>query len=164
MAEKIVVIRRALVSGTFILGPMGTFVGYGGWVELFHRALPPQASPEELGELTLELIERSGPTGKRLTEFESDEQSDRLRDRHDLVKGRFLHVEIARRGKTVFTLTKFENAPRGLQIGLKPLPLPSRATAIDIGTALLAALPLPVRPKRKASSAPGRGRKGRSSR
>lgn len=86
--ERLVKILRARDNGTFVVNPMGTFTGYGGYVGINpYREHAGEAS-EELGELVLELLEQSGPTGFRIEEIEpyredtTDPETDRVREAH----------------------------------------------------------------------------------
>lgn len=107
--ERVVSVLRSNESGTFILHPMGTFRRYGGYVGINpYRELPGDCSLEILGQLAVDLLTQSGPTGyaigdiARYREATADEESRRIRN--DYFSGtqsptsrarRFLHLEVS---------------------------------------------------------------------
>lgn len=95
-------------DGAWVLHPKGTFRGHGGIIGIPpYRELATVATDEELGELVLNMLQISGPTGAAFAEFSefkehaSDEQSRDVERRlypkgtstHSLAK-RFQRVSI----------------------------------------------------------------------
>jgi hypothetical protein len=72
--ERKVHIGRCVATGEFVLRPVGTYKGYGGFVTLpLCRMLPSDASPKAMGTLVLELLQLSGPTGIHYKDYPSQE-------------------------------------------------------------------------------------------
>jgi hypothetical protein len=70
--ERSVKILRCKRTGDFILHPMGTFHGYGGYVGLIpYRVVSRSTSGERLGQLIADLLRLSGPTGVHIKEYEA---------------------------------------------------------------------------------------------
>src|ERR1043165_5566358 len=85
--ERIVSIARSKATDTFIVHPMGTFRGYGGFVGINpYRELPKEVSPEIVGETVIDLLTQSGSTGFHIKNIEvyradtADEETVRIRE------------------------------------------------------------------------------------
>jgi hypothetical protein len=87
--ERAVSIQRDKKTGHYILHPLGTFRGYGGYVGINpYRELPPNSVPELIGQSTMELLELSGPTGFHIKDINAyreqtdGEDTSRIRDKY----------------------------------------------------------------------------------
>lgn len=68
--EQRVIVMRNRKTGEFVLQPVGTFKGHGAFIGIApYRELPPDASSERIGEMVLELLEKSGPKGRHIREL-----------------------------------------------------------------------------------------------
>lgn len=62
--EQIVNISRDRRRGLFLLNPLGSFKGYGGYVGINpYRELPQDVMAKEIGETIIDLLGKSGATG-----------------------------------------------------------------------------------------------------
>ena len=67
--EQIVSVMKCRRKGDYLLNPMGTFKGHGGYVGINpYRVLPGEGSAAQLGELALKLLAESGPTGFHISD------------------------------------------------------------------------------------------------
>lgn len=93
-SERSVRILRSKEAGTFCLNPVGTFKGHGAYIGIPpKRLLGEGSSPKQIGELIVDLMELSGPTGchirdqRAYTEEHSDEETLEARKLfHDTIK------------------------------------------------------------------------------
>lgn len=76
-------------SGAFIMQPMGTFKGYGAHVGINpYREIAHGVGAQVLGEMVLQLLRHSGPTGMALMDFKAyasrtdDAESRRIEDKY----------------------------------------------------------------------------------
>lgn len=164
--EQIVTIERNRCSGILVLHPMGTFKGYGGYVGVCpYRELASTVTAEILGDMVLNLLNVSGPTGFHIKDIDSyrrqvaDEDSERLRRTHlagirgtaDVAR-RFIRVGVSRRkgGKTL-TLVRFayrsEERAFGQELRLR---VKAKASGLALGEKILELM----QPRDKCSGGP----------
>jgi hypothetical protein len=89
VVEKRVIVLRSRKSGAYVLNPMGTFKGYGGYVGIApYRELDADCSTRALGEVTISLLQVSAPTGYHIRDVvryqheQFDEESLRIANAH----------------------------------------------------------------------------------
>ena len=74
---RLVNIFRVRKSGKYILNPMGTFKGYGAYVDINpFRELESNVEPAALGSQIQDLLLLSGPTGYKLSEIKDYEKNN----------------------------------------------------------------------------------------
>lgn len=120
--ERIVTVLRVKDNGNFLLHPMGTFQGYGGYVSINpHRELPSDSDAGSLGTTAAELLQLSHSTGYRLRDIDqyrqdtSDEETALVRSRYfdrirstDDTDRRFVQAEVSLNPKqTSWRVTRF---------------------------------------------------------
>jgi hypothetical protein len=68
--ERRIIVKRSRETGVYVLNPMGTFKGYGGYVGIGpYRELGATCSDGELGEVAISMIQAAGPTGYHIRDI-----------------------------------------------------------------------------------------------
>src|SRR5687768_6046226 len=82
-------VSRCKRTGAFLVNPVGSFRGYGAYVGINpYREAPGDAPDETLGQVVVDLLTFSGPTGlpinsaKQFLEETEDEETARLRRKY----------------------------------------------------------------------------------
>lgn len=120
--DKVVSINRLRRGEQFILHPLGTFLGYGGYVGINpYRELPAQCDARSLGEAVVELLALSLSTGYDIDDINTYRQATTdvdtarirnaffsdIRSTADTVR-RFLHAEVSVRSRSKsWSIVKF---------------------------------------------------------
>jgi len=157
--DRIVSVLRSKRTGVFLANPMGTYKGYGAFVGLYpYRELPSEAEPTRLGEVLVELLKLSGPTGvpfrdaKKHQESVLDPETARIRQTYlaaytstaKLARS-FLRAQVKRsdhQKSWVVTAFGFDRARKALVGGKDPKRVSVSAGPRALGQALLQALDL----------------------
>lgn len=92
--ERIANVLRHKRTGAIIVSPMGTFRGYGGYVEIPQdREVSAETPADKLGISVLEALAASKATGQHIEDAKAyleshrDAESRRIRDEYGLVPG-----------------------------------------------------------------------------
>lgn len=150
--ERIVNILRARDNSAFVVNPMGTFIGYGGYVGTNPYREYVGEAPGRLGGLVVSLLEQSGPTKFKIQEIDqyreatTDPETERVRRAHigsatttALMAKRYARAHVSRRdGQKSWKITIYRyDSRRRLDVTDDEVRVPCKDGADALGRRIL---------------------------